>query len=287
MRRVLIAGCGFVGRALASRLIAAGDVVYALARNPNNLPAGAYPIRADLSEPLIGSLPDKLDAVVFAAAPRRHETSDYERTYVLGAQRVATYAERCGARSLIFVSSTAVYRQCEGEWVDEASEAASEAPNGKAMLAAERFILDAPLAGTVLRCSGIYGPGRTRLIDQVRRGETTSNERDSYTNRIHRDDVAGTIQLLLTLPKAPSILIGSDHEPVLRSEVHHWLAVRMGLAAATALPHANESATSHNCGGKRCSNQALLGLGYRFQYPTFRDGYSAMLETEASGETIP
>jgi nucleoside-diphosphate-sugar epimerase len=123
----------------------------------------------------------------------------------------------------------------------------------------------------VLRLGGIYGPGRTRLVDRVRRGEATCPPEPTWTNRIHRDDAAGAIRHLLALDDPEEVYLGVDTDPAERCEVLTWLAERLGAPAPRPGPASRR-------GNKRVSSARLQASGYRFRYPTFREGYGAMLD---------
>src|SRR5690606_18040854 len=188
-RRVLIAGCGYVGEALARRLVARGQEVFGLRRDASGLDARIRPISADVTVPSsLEGLPS-VDALVYAvSAGGRHEAA-YRGAYVEGVTNVLAALERgpgLPART-VFVSSTAVYAQDDGSWVDESSPAAPERATARLLLEAERAATRAPSA-KILRLSGLYGPGRHHLIRTVDEGQGIA--RDVYTNRIHRDDAA-------------------------------------------------------------------------------------------------
>jgi nucleoside-diphosphate-sugar epimerase len=91
-----------------------------------------------------------------------------------------------------------------------------------------------------------------------------------YTNRIHRDDAAGALAHLLSLPRPAPVYVGVDCEPASEAELHRWLAARVG-----APPPGSRDAPEEGS-GKRCSNRLLLASGYRFRFPTFREGYGAL-----------
>src|SRR4030095_16929794 len=129
MANLLIAGCGYVGSALARLRIARGDRVFGLRRNPIDLPPGVEPVSADLAvSRSLADLPRDLDAVVYAAAPRGRDDAFYRITYVDGLRNLLAAVAEQGQtpRRVIFVSSTAVYGQKRGEWVDETSPAEPE-----------------------------------------------------------------------------------------------------------------------------------------------------------------
>jgi nucleoside-diphosphate-sugar epimerase len=187
---------------------------------------------------------------------------------------------------VFFTSSTVVYAQSAGEWVDEASPTEPVHFAGTRMLEAERLLLRAPFPATVLRLGGIYGPGRIGLIERIRRGEVVCAPGPPvYTNRIHRDDCAGVLRHLMIVPGAERIYIGVDHEPAEECTVARWLAARLGAPAPRGVLGADRGVRRHRgpprprrrAGNKRCRNAKLLGTGYVFRYPTFREGYGALL----------
>jgi nucleoside-diphosphate-sugar epimerase len=130
----------------------------------------------------------------------------------------------------------------------------------------------------VLRLAGIYGPGRTRLIDSVRDGTARRTAEIEQTNRIHREDCVGAIEHLLTHPRPESIYLGVDHEPVSKNAVLEYLAARLGVPPPAVEPSPPARAR-HGRGHKRCDGAKLRASGYRFIYPTFREGYDALLAT--------
>ena len=317
MSRVLIAGCGYVGAELAARLAADGHTVFGLRRHPEGLPAPIVPVAADLLDHAsltraLGALGGgPFDALVYAAAADRSSDEAYRAAYVDGLRNAL---EACGEppKLVLFTSSTAVYAQQGGEWVDEESPTEPRHFNGLRMLEAERLLLGSGLRATALRLGGIYGPGRTRLVESVRSGRAQAR-RGHYTNRIHRDDAAGALRHLLGLafagkPLAP-LYVGVDDDPADEATVVHWLADRLraatgyeapaseaaagrgarsepkasevnSVAAAQQLnrPQADSTASSN----KRCRNARLRAAGYRFRYPSFREGYGALLTSPGS-----
>ena len=141
----------------------------------------------------------------------------------------------------------------------------------------------------VLRLGGIYGPGRTRLIDQVRGGSAVIPAESRFTNRIHRDDAAAAIVHLCTMDAAPApVYVGVDNEPAEMGEVLRFLAAELGLpqppSGAADGTAGGGSAGGGSAGGepsrggnKRCSNALLRSTGFEFRYPSFREGYRDIL----------
>lgn len=277
---MLIAGAGYVGGELALRLAGEGHQVWAMRRTP---PAsGRAPVKtitADLTQPDSLRLPPRLDVVVYAAAADRSEDDAYRSAYVVGVRNLLGALGDRGVwpRRFVFVSSTSVYAQTRGEWVDEDSPTEPTHFTGRRMREGERLALGGPFAATVVRFGGIYGPTRTRLIDLVASG--SARERAGppvYANRIHRDDAVGVLRHVASLREPMPVYVGTDSEPADVNDVYRWIAARLGVELPAAAP---EAARSLRSGGsnKRCRNARLLASGYTFLYPTFREGYAAML----------
>jgi nucleoside-diphosphate-sugar epimerase len=280
MPRVLIAGCGDVGTALGLLLAADGHEVFGLRRDPGRLPAAIRPLAGDLTGVAsLTAIPDGVDLVAYTAAADRFDDDAYRRAYVDGLANLlgALHARGTRPRRLLFTSSTAVYAQTDGGWVDESSPAQPVGFSGRRVLEGERLVLASGIPAIVLRLAGIYGPGRTRLVDRVRSGVATCPDGPPrWTNRIHRDDCAGAARHLLTLEASDPVWIGVDHEPAEECAVLGWLAVRLGVPPPRRVPREPGTAGRPET-SKRCSNRKLLASGYAFRYPSYRDGYAALV----------
>lgn len=277
--RVLIAGCGYVGARLAEELVADGHRVHGLRRDPSQLPAGVLGVAADLRDPeSLRALPTDVDHVVYAAGAGSRDPEAYEAAYVQGPRHLMAALADAPVARFVMVTSTAVYGQDDGEWVDEASPTEPTGFTGAALLRGERAVLDGPFSATVLRLAGIYGPGRTWLIRQVAQGEARVEPEGHpgpprFGNRIHQDDCAGALRHLLTLADPAPVYLGVDDAPAPLSEVYRFVAERLGVAP----PAAGEVGRGRG-GNKRCSNARLVGSGYTLRVPTYREGYPAILE---------
>ena len=278
--RVLVAGCGDVGTALAIELTKAGDTVFGLRRHAARLPAPIVPVSADLADPAtLENLPE-VDAVVYTAAADQSTDDAYRRAYVDGVRHllVSPALTRHRAERFLFVSSTAVYAQDDGGWVDETSPTEPTNFRGKRLIEGEKLVSDSGVTPVVLRLAGIYGPGRTRLIDKVRSGRATlSAGPPRYANRIHRDDCAGALAHLLRLENPAPLYLGVDDTPVAMNEVYAWLATALGAPGPSTESTPSMEAFSFEGTNKRCSNARLRASGYRFRYPTYREGYGALI----------
>lgn len=283
--RVLIAGCGDVGGELGLALARAGRRVLALRRDAGRVPAALEPLGADLADPsTFPPWPADVDAIFYTAAADRSDEAAYRAAYVAGLQNLVSWIRAAGAlrsvRRLYFTSSTAVYGQERGEWVDERSETTPRHFTGRVLLEAEAFARSCGIPSTVVRLAGIYGPGRTRLVTGVRDGTLTCDDGPrTYSNRIHRDDCAGFLaHLALEVPAPAPLYVGVDDEPTDRCTIYHWLAERLG-APSPHRPGAGSAGLAGARGGsKRCRNEVLRSTGYRLRFPTFRDGYAALAD---------
>jgi nucleoside-diphosphate-sugar epimerase len=283
MCQVLIAGCGYVGTALGNLLVSEGHTVWGLRRRSHLLPPQIRPIKADLSQPeTLHSLPSPLDYLFYTAAAEKTDDVSYQATYIEAMTNMTRALDKQGIhpRRAFFPSSTAVYAQKNEEWIDENSPAESSHFTGSRLLQAERLLLASQFPWTVVRLSGIYGPNRTRLIKQARQGELSTTLASSYTNRIHQADCAGVLHHLMVLESPQGLYIGSDHEPARLRDIVEWLAQQLkGHPRNEAVPLSlSENRFRSN---KRCRNLRLVDSGYRFRYPTYREGYAALIEQGA------
>jgi nucleoside-diphosphate-sugar epimerase len=264
--KVLIAGCGDVGNALATRLLADGCEVWGVRRRIDALAPGVVPWRIDLLDLATSAKPPTaFDYVFYTASADRRDEHTYRAIYV-DALRDLLAALRdagCPLRRVFFTSSTAVYGQSLGEWVDEGSSTEPSGFNGRVLLEAEAIVRDAPETGASIRLSGIYGPGRTRLVRKVWDGEAAATP--GWTNRIHVDDCAAALHHLMRLDDLAPLYLGSDDEPATTAEVVTWMSHELGVP----VPLPGDAGRLN----KRCRNALLRESGFRFRYPSFRDGY--------------
>lgn len=276
--RVLIAGCGKLGCRLGEVLASAGEEVWGLRRSRGSLPSPLRTLTADLCVPeSLGAIPAGLTRVYYLATPNAYTDEAYRISYVDGLRNLLEVlaAQRQAPRQVIFVSSTAVYAQQAGEWVDETSPTAPTAFSGQRLLEAEGLLLQGRFPGLVVRFGGIYGGARTAMIRKVRAGEPCNAEPPHYTNRIHEDDCVGVLHHLGQLSSPESIYLAVDDAPCTQCELMDWLAEQMGCSKPPRRAPAKSGAS--RAANKRCCNARLKASGYTLRYPTYREGYRAML----------
>lgn len=287
--RVGILGCGYVGLELARQLVDEHEVV-GVRRSEKGLDAvettGADAVRADVTDP--GSLDavPAVDALVFAASSGGRRAAAAERVYVDG---LRTVIEQFGARDtspdrLIYTSSTGVYGDHDGGWVDETTPLTPTTDKTRVLAEAERIAREvAPehgIDGAVARFGGLYGPDRYRL-ERYLDGPVT----EGYLNMIHRDDAAGVVRFMLESTDE-ELLVAVDDEPTEKWAFADWLADECGVDRPAKRTKADrldddglsEPARRRVLTSKRCSNERLRELGYGFRYPTYREGYRAAIE---------
>jgi nucleoside-diphosphate-sugar epimerase len=272
MPQVLIAGCGYLGQATADLLMGCGWKVEGWTRSTDaaeKLSAKMYPVRAvDLSDQgQVADCEGEFDAVVHCASTRGGDVDHYRQVYFQGLRNLLS---RFASSKIAFVSSTSVYAQTAGEWVTEKSAAEPKHASGNILREAEQLAL--AHRGIVVRLAGIYGPGRSHLLQSFLAGQAVIDaENDRFINQVHRDDAAGALVLLLDRQSTSCEIFNVvDDQPVLQSECYRWLAAKLNRP----LPPLGISTKSRKRGrsNKRVSNGKLRDLGWTPQYPTFADG---------------
>jgi nucleoside-diphosphate-sugar epimerase len=273
VRRVLIAGCGYVGAAAADLFHHAGWGVEGWTRSSESaskLSRKPYPIHSiDISvgDRIAAAPPGNFDAVLHCASTRGGSVDVYRRVYWDGARNLLN---RFSGSRFLFTSSTSVYAQKDGNWVTEESPANPEHESGKILRETEQFVLGR--GGTVARLAGIYGPGRSALLKKLLSGQAIIDpECDRFVNQVHRDDAAAALFLLLERQPPPDEIYNVvDNKPVSLGEYYRWLAARLNRP----LPPAGASLSQRKRGesNKRVSNAKLRALGWTPRYPSFVKG---------------
>ena len=290
--RVAILGCGYIGLELGRQLTDAGHEVVGVRRSDSGCAAieaaGFEAHQADLTDPDdVEALP-AADWLVFAASSGGRGAEAAEAIYVDALRSVIdNYGRRESPPDrLVYTSSTGVYGDHDGGWVDESTPLDPTTDKTRVLAEAERIArehaADYGIDGTVARFSGLYGPDRYRL-ERYLEGPVT----EGYLNMVHRADAAGAVAFLLTEDLARNeVVLVTDDEPADKWAFADWLAAECGVdqppkrTKAERLAEGDLSAAGKRRvkTSKRCSNDYLRDLGYEFEYPTFREGYRAAIE---------
>lgn len=278
MARVLIAGCGDIGCRLGSLLVEQGHEVLGLRRDASQINPPIQAVSADLFN-LTTELPENIDYVYYIVTATSHKDFEYYQAYVLGIKNLLQALKGQNIKRVFFISSSSVFGQSDGEWVTEDSPTKDSNFSAKRLLEGEEVALNSNFPGSVVRFGGIYGPGRRHLIDLVLSGKANCME-GVYSNRIHSEDCAGMLAHLMTLDSLEkdlqSLYIGVDDTPTLTCEVYEWLAEQLSVPE---LDHQEPSQNSRLMrSNKRLSNALIKSTGYEFKYPSFKEGYLALIE---------
>ena len=268
-------GCGDLGIRLGKQLAAEGWRVSAVRRCVDPLPdnfnaiTGDYTQRADLT----GLIDLQPDYVVFTPLPTARDSAGYYQGYAAPVAQMAELGLLSSLKGGVLVSSTRVYAQAGGDWVDESSPLTQTDPLAASIIEAERQFLAVCPGATVLRASGIYGEWPGMLIQRLQKG-LCSPDPDRISNRIHRDDLAGIMAFCLRrLEQGETndpVYIASDQRPSQVGEVEAWLIQRLGLSAMKGV-------ATRRLATRRCSSQLLRSSAYRFRYPDYPTGFSALM----------
>ena len=291
MAQVVIAGCGYVGNRLAEMLVAEGHEVFGIRRDISALAPGVRGIRGNVATPsALGPAPPRVEYAVFAVGADEGTEKAYREAYLDGLAGFLQWLldEGQRPRRIVMTSSTSVYGQRRGEPINEDSPTHPTQFRGETMLASEGLLAASGIRSVAVRLGGIYGPGRTSLINRARQGALKLRGVEHFQNRIHRDDAAGLIRHLLFHPDPAPLYLGVDDRSSEEAEVFTWLANEVGSpppAPAEELEEGAVRAPSRRAvGSKRCSNQRARESGYRFQYPTYREGYGALIKATATAD---
>jgi len=278
MANILIAGCGDIGCRLGALLSEDKHTVYGLRRNIEQIPEIINPIQADLGSTL-PELPKNIDYIFYIASAGKYKDAAYYQAYVLGVKNTLQALKSHEIKRIFFISSSSVFGQSDGEKVDETNPTSDSNFSTKRLLEGEALVLNSDFNSSVVRFGGIYGPGRTHLIDLVQSGKAHCME-DVWSNRIHSEDCAGLLAHLLKQDIArpntlDSIYIGVDNQPTLSCEVYNWLAEQL---CVPDVEHAEPTESSRQMrSNKRLSNQRIRETGYEFIYPNYQAGYIKIL----------
>jgi nucleoside-diphosphate-sugar epimerase len=268
---VLIAGAGDVGTRLAWRLVAEGRKVHALRRGVAGGGDGIAWLRGDLARPeSLAGLPG-VDAVVFAPAPDARDEAAYRAVFIDGLRHLIDALPERPKRTL-FVSSSAVYGDHAGEWIDEDTPPAPPGFNGRVLLEAERWLAARNVGGVSVRLAGLYGPGRTQLLDRIREGKAAvPRGQQVFANRIHVDDAAAALACVLDVAVPEPVYLGVDDTPLPIDVLYDHLAHLLGA------PLPPDGPGPAGVGNKRLSNVRLRATGFRCMWPDAREGYAALI----------
>jgi nucleoside-diphosphate-sugar epimerase len=274
---------------LARRCLELGWSVSALTRNPQKVAEakdlGLYTVQGNLHESgWWDELPGNFDHVVNCVGAASPSIDGYRDSYLKGMHSVLGWIKQNGSRvnNLVFTSSSSVYPQTDGSLVNEKSDTSGASDRGQILVNAEQACLhaSAELARrrSVIRFSGLYGPGRHLLVDKIRRGDPMSGCPQRILNLIHRDDAASALLAILEAEDSVDggIFNACDGQHATRGEIANWVAGRVGVQA----PEFIGAPEDH--GPNRCVENSKIKkvFGWVPRFADFQTGYEDFLASE-------
>jgi nucleoside-diphosphate-sugar epimerase len=276
--RVLVAGAGWLGSAVARALVARGDQAIALRRDPARAAVlaapGVTPCALDLSAPGASERLPPFDAAVACQSAGADSPDAYRSAYVEANRALLRAAARHGAGKLVYTGSTGVFGQRDGSLVTEATPPAPSSSTAEVLVEAERLVRGAApgVPACLVRLSGLYGPGRSGVLDRVRAGRLALGpDDDAFMNWCHLDDAVAFVLAALDRGQPGAAYHGSDAAPPRRREVVGWISERLGIAPSRSeVPVGGPS--------RRIDSSWTRGvLGVTLRYPSFREGLAGLI----------
>jgi nucleoside-diphosphate-sugar epimerase len=282
----LIIGCGYLGQRLGALLIREGGRVFGTVRSPGRAAEiaalGIEPVIADVLQPdSLRRLPGA-DHVFSCVGFDRAAGAAMRAVYVEGLQDVLNNLPPSVGR-IVYASSTGVYGQSVGEWVDEDSPTCPLHESGKVCLEAEGRIRawseDRSVSAVVLRFAGLYGPGRIVRRAILERGEPITGDPDKFLNMIHIEDAARVSAAALDAKEFGPIYVVGDDRPVTRREYYSVAARALAAPEPRFVPPLPGSAeAARDATNKRVANHRMkCELRITLLYPDITTGLPAAL----------
>ena len=289
----LIIGCGFLGRRVAGRCLTAGDRVRGLVRSPASAEElsrrGIEPVVVDLDRGLPAGFALPAGGKIFYFAPPPSQGNQDPRV----ANLLSTVRGQKNPPRIVYLSTTGVYGDCAGAWIDETRPPAPKADRALRRWDAEqRFRAWRQAAGwelVILRVAGIYWPGRLPL-ERLRKGLPLIREQEApFSNRIHVDDLVNVCTAAMQRGGDGEVYNVSDGHPSTMTDYFTRLADVAGLPRPPQIP-LSEGEGSLSAGmlsylreSRRLSNKKMLReLGIRLRYPSLQSGLPACFEPGAA-----
>jgi len=287
----LIIGCGYLGQRVGALLTERGEHVFGTVRSEVRAAQiaalGVQPVVADVLNPQsLRNLP-AAERVFYCVGFDRSAGASMRSVYVDGLINVLE-SVRPEVSRLVYASSTGVYGQTEGEWVDEATPPAPRTESGKICLEAEQRLdgwSDGPdRTAVILRFAGLYGPGRVVRRTLIERGEPIPGDPDKLLNLVHIDDAARVAAASLAAAAHDPIYLVSDDRPVTRREYYSSVATLLGAPPPRfAPPQAGSAEEGRDATSKRVVNRRMKDrLGIELKYPDITTGLPSALFSDGS-----
>lgn len=273
--RILQIGCGGLGALIAEASLAQGHALTIVRRSQLPVPAGAQAIYLDVIAEKSLSVLSTLQPEILLYCLAPVEGQSYQQTYVQGLRQVLASMAVTALKHVFFISSTGIYGEDQGEWIDDETPALPADEGGRVMQEAEQLLAQLPCGHTALRVSGIYGPQRLYLL-RLLQNSARWPAQVHWTNRMHELDVAAAVvhlyQQVMDGVVLPEHCILTDGVPAMQHEVLQWLAAQQQVPAPSTPPLQPQS-------GKRIRNRFLQHTGFKPQFADYQAGYASILSS--------
>ncbi|NEV62302.1 SDR family oxidoreductase [Thiorhodococcus minor] len=287
MSEVIVLGCGYVGTRVARQYLDRGEQVSGIVRSAEGCArleaAGISCTRLDLAAEEAPGGAFEGARLLHLAPPAAQGVEDVHT------RRLVASFERAGQpRRLLYISTTGVYGDCDGRWVDESWPTRPTADRSRRRLDAEETLRhwSRETGGelVILRVSGIYGPGRLPLERLKQGAPMVAAEEAPYSNRIHVDDLVTICIAAMDRAADGAIFNVSDGNPSTMTEYFLQIADATGLPRPPLIPM-SEAAGRLSAGmmsymreSRRLSNRKVCeALGISLRYPSLAEGLQASL----------
>ena len=280
---VVIVGCGDIGTLVARKYLDSGAVVTGVVRSDDSVnklqTLGINALQKDLSKSFDLNPDSAGSRLFYFAPPPASGITDIHTQHLIEALQSSSLLPS----RLVYISTTGVYGDCEGRWVDENEPAKPQADRAKRRLDAEQQLLKwSKTSGVeivIIRVAGIYGPGKLPLA-RLKKGLPVISESESpYTNRIHSTDLVNIAIAAMNRGKPGNIYHACDGHPGTMTDYFKKVASKAGLQSPPEISldegkqQLSEGMMSYIRESRRLRNEKTLReLDLKLQYPTLEEG---------------
>ncbi len=297
-KSLVIFGCGYLGSAIARKAVENNFLVTALTRNKKALAqlkviGVQTPVQAELGSTIWHSqINQQCNIVINCVSSATNTIQGYKKSYIDGQNSIAEWISNGHIDKCIYTSSTSVYPQNEGEIITENSPTNYAIGTGEIILESEKILsnLDKKYLNTlyILRLSGIYGPNRHYLLDQLKQGKNEfEGSCEHFLNLIHRDDICSAIWSLINsnISVSDEVFNLSDNNPFTKKYVINWLAEKVGCESPKFNFENNLESVTHRINKSKSnpknriisSDKIQKMINWQPAYKNFMEGYNSIL----------
>lgn len=268
---ILFIGYGKTSQRVAKHLFEQGHHISTISRSAKTDCYATHYIQ-DIQQLDLTELPP-IQMVYVLLAPAQSGIEAYQQTYVDSVEPIAQALKAHPVQRIVIVSSTRVYGENAGEHIDDESEIQPADPQGHLLRRMElMWQQHYPQHSIIVRPTGIYGTSIARLKKLAEQSSTYPTVH--FSNRIHIDDLAKFLALLVNLAQVEASYIVTNNLPIPMHEVLLWFQQQLNLAPLKLL---SEQQT-----GKRIYATRLPKTGFKFDHLICFNDYAAALSAHSN-----